>query len=197
MELDDLKKTWDLINDRMKQKEKMDAAIIKEMLLAKSDKAFSRIINYDFFSVIVSVSVIGLLTWQMTRLYFGPFKTGIFLFAIVFLIVSALRSIRNILILNKINFTNPVNENIRLVQHYNITVKRNRIVNYSAVVILIALVVVACLLSPNMEMWRWITIAISVVAGSIGAWWEYKQMYRKNIDSILQSLEELKDLEEN
>ena len=70
MELDDLKKTWDLINDRMKQKEKMDAAIIKEMLLAKSDKAFSRIINYDFFSVIVSVSAIGLLTWQMTRLYF-------------------------------------------------------------------------------------------------------------------------------
>ena len=197
MELDDLKKTWDLINDRMKQKEKMDAAIIKEMLLAKSDKAFSRIINYDFFSVIVSVSAIGLLTWQMTRLYFGPFKTGIFLFSIVFLIVSVLRSIRNILILNKINFTNPVNENIRLVQHYNITVKRNRIVNYSAVVILIALVVVACLLSPNMEMWRWITIAISVVVGSIGAWWEYKQMYRKNIDSILQSLEELKDLEEN
>ncbi len=75
MELDDLKKTWDLINDRMKQKEKMDAAIIKEMLLAKSDKAFSRIINYDFFSVIVSVSAIGLLAWQMTRLYFGPFKT--------------------------------------------------------------------------------------------------------------------------
>jgi hypothetical protein len=45
-----------------------------------------------------------------------------------------------------------------------------------------------------MEMWRWITIAISVVVGSIGAWWEFKQMYRKNIDSILQSLEELRRL---
>jgi len=197
MELDDFKKTWGLINDRMKQKEKMDAAIIKEMLLARSDKAFSRIINYDFFSAIVCVAVIGLLIWQMNRFYFGPFKTGIFLFAIAFSIVGALRSIRNILILNKINFTNPVNENIRLVQHYNITVKRSRIINYSAAVILIALVVVACLLSPNMEMWRWIAIVISVVVGSIGAWWEYKQMYRKNIDSILKSLEELKDLEEN
>ena len=63
MELEELKNTWNLINNRMMQKEGMEAAIIKEMLVAKSDKAFSRMTNYDYFSVIVCMGVIGLLTY--------------------------------------------------------------------------------------------------------------------------------------
>ena len=153
MELEELKNTWNLINNRMMQKEGMEAAIIKEMLVAKSDKAFSRMTNYDYFSVIVCMGVIGLLTWQMNRIYFGPFKTGIFLLAIAFLFVSALRSIKNILILHKINFSNPISDNIRLIQNYNIIVKRTRILNYSAAIVIVALAIIACLLSPNMEVW--------------------------------------------
>lgn len=197
MELEELKNTWNLINNRMMQKEGMEAAIIKEMLVAKSDKAFSRMTNYDYFSVIVCMGVIGLLTWQMNRIYFGPFKTGIFLLAIAFLFVSALRSIKNILILHKINFSNPISDNIRLIQNYNIIVKRTRILNYSAAIIIVALAIIACLLSPNMEVWRWVAIAVSIVIGIVGAWWEYRHMYRKNIDSILKSLNELKELEEH
>ena len=197
MELEELKNTWNLINNRMMQKEVMEAAIIKEMLVAKSDKAFSRMTNYDYFSVIVCMGVIGLLTWQMNRIYFGPFKTGIFLLAIAFLIVSALRSIKNLLILHKINFSNPISDNIRLVQNYNIIVKRTRILNYSAAIIIVALAIIACLLSPNMEVWRWVAIAVSIGIGIVGAWWEYRHMYRKNIDSILESLNELKELEEH
>ena len=197
MELEELKNTWNLINNRMMQKEVMEAAIIKEMLVAKSDKAFSRMTNYDYFSVIVCMGVIGLLTWQMNRIYFGPFKTGIFLLAIAFLFVSALRSIKNILILHKINFSNPISDNIRLIQNYNIIVKRTRILNYSAAIIIVALAIIACLLSPNMEVWRWVAIAVSIVIGIVGAWWEYRHMYQKNIDSILKSLNELKELEEH
>ena len=197
MELEELKNTWNLINNRMMQKEVMEAAIIKEMLVAKSDKAFSRMTNYDYFSVIVCMGVIGLLTWQMNRIYFGPFKTGIFLLAIAFLIVSALRSIKNLLILHKINFSNPISDNIRLVQNYNIIVKRTRILNYSAAIIIVALAIIACLLSPNMEVWRWVAIAVSIGIGIVGAWWEYRHMYRKNIDSILESLNELKELDEH
>ena len=197
MELEELKNTWNLINNRMMQKEGMEAAIIKEMLVAKSDKAFSRMTNYDYFSVIVCMGVIGLLTWQMNRIYFGPFKTGIFLLAIAFLFVSALRSIKNILILHKINFSNPISDNIRLIQNYNIIVKRTRILNYSAAIIIVALAIIACLLSPNMEVWRWVAIAVSIVIGIVGAWWEYRHMYRKNIDSILESLNELKELDEH
>ena len=197
MELEELKNTWNLINNRMMQKEGMEAAIIKEMLVAKSDKAFSRMTNYDYFSVIVCMGVIGLLTWQMNRIYFGPFKTGIFLLAIAFLIVSALRSIKNLLILHKINFSNPISDNIRLVQNYNIIVKRTRILNNSAAIVIVALAIIACLLSPNMEVWRWVAIAVSIVIGIVGAWWEYRHMYRKNIDSILKSLNELKELEEH
>ena len=197
MELEELKNTWNLINNRMMQKEGMEAAIIKEMLVAKSDKAFSRMTNYDYFSVIVCMGVIGLLTWQMNRIYFGPFKTVIFLLAIAFLIVSALRSIKNLLILHKINFSNPISDNIRLVQNYNIIVKRTRILNYSAAIIIVALAIIACLLSPNMEVWRWVAIAVSIVIRIVGAWWEYRHMYRKNIDSILKSLNDLKELEEH
>lgn len=196
MELEELKSAWSLLNNRMMQKEVMEATIIREMLVAKSDKALSKVTNYDYLGIIICMCVIGLLTWQMNRIYFGPFKTGIFLLAIALLIVSALRSIKNLFILHKINFSNPISDNIRLVQNYNIIIKRTTIINYSAATGIVVLAIIAGLMSPNMEVWRWVVIAVSIVIGIIGAWWEYRHMYRKNIDSILKSLDELKELEE-
>ena len=196
MELEELKSTWNLLNNRMMQKEVMEATIIREMLVAKSDKALSKVTNYDYLGIIICMCFIGLLTWQMNRIYFGPFKTGIFLLAIALLIVSVLRSIKNLFILHKINFSNPISDNIRLVQNYNIIIKRTTIINYSAATGIVVLAIIAGLMSPNMEVWRWVGIAVSIVIGIIGAWWEYRHMYRKNIDSILKSLDESKELEE-
>ena len=48
MELEELKTTWSSLDERMKKQEGLNAVIIKEMLIAKSDRGLSRLINYTY-----------------------------------------------------------------------------------------------------------------------------------------------------
>ncbi len=46
-------------------------------------------------------------------------------------------------------------------------------------------------------MWRWVAIIAVFLVVAVIAYWQYKKIYDKNIGSILKSLEELKELEED
>ena len=197
MELDEFKNTWSALDKRLRKQEMLEETIIKEMLQSRSGKALSRLINYTYFGITVCLCAIALMVYRVTTVYFGIFKTSIFAIGIILLLIAACIGIYNVVLLQKIDFTKSVNENIRLTQTYKIRVKKQLAFSYALAAFLIILAVIACVISPNMELWRWIIISVFIVIGIIGACWEYKRIYRANTSTILDSLDKLKELEED
>jgi hypothetical protein len=196
MELEELKNAWSSLDERLNKQEKLKENFIREMLVAKSDKSLNRIINYNCFGIILCLGAIVLFVWRMTSVYFGTFKTTLFLLIIAVLISGVILGIIELFKLHKIDFSESVDKNIRWVQKFNLSFKRQTIYACMVVVILFILGVIAGLRSPNMELWRWVGIAVGICIAIVWGWWEYKHFMGKNISSILKSLEELKELEE-
>jgi hypothetical protein len=196
MELDELKNVWASLDERLNKQEKLKESIIREMLVSKSNKSLSRMINYDYLGIIVCLGVIPILVWRMSQFYLGTLKTTLFLLIITFLIGGIIMGVIELIKLYKIDFSKPVSNNIRLVQQYKLLFKRQAIAAYIVATILIMIGILAGLLTPKMEIWRWVTMIVGICVGIVGGWWEYKHFYGKNIASILKSLEELKELKE-
>ena len=197
MELEELKTIWSSLDERMRKQEGLNVIIIKEMLVNKSNRGLSKLINYTYFGIIGSLIGIPLVIWRMNSLYFGIFKTTIFFLGIVLFFYGVITGVYNLKKLLKIDFAKPIGDNIILVQQYKLSIKKQLIAIYTYVGILLFLVVIVFLIDLNkIEPWRWAVIVAVICICFGGAWWEYKRMYRKNIDSILKSLDELKELEE-
>ena len=195
MELEKLKEIWTSLDNRMQQQEVLKTTLIKEMLISKSDKALSRLINYSYFGLILIISMIPLMLWiwQLP----GNISNVFILIVIVFLLFGIITGIIQLVNLHKINFSTPVNQNIYLVQKTNLFNKRISFIAYIIATILFVSVIIAMLNSPYLiQSWRWFIIITIVFVGAIAGYWEYKRMYRRNFNSILKSLEELKELEE-
>ena len=196
MELEKLKEIWTSFDNRMQQQEGLKTAIIKEMLLSKSDKALSRLINYSYFSTLSILITIPALIWAWTLAY--SIYNVIFPIVFVFVLLGLTAGIIQLIMLHKIDFSKPVNDNIRVVQNLNILIKRYLVFSYIIAGVIIIVVLISVLIYiKNIALWRWFVIGAIISVSIIGAIWEYKRMYRRNFDSILNSLEELKELEES
>lgn len=196
MELDELKNTWTSLDERLKKQEVLKENIMREILYTKSGKSLNRLINYTYFGVIICIVAFIPVINTFTSAYFGSFKTMIFILVFLLLLIGLIMGIYNLVLLHKVDFTNNVSWNIRLMQGYNLRVKKQMLPLYILAVIIILLAVIAGIMSPNMELWRWVVVIAAIPVAAVGAYWEYKRMYKANIASILKSLDELKELEE-
>lgn len=70
-----------------------------------------------------------------------------------------------------------MSNNIKYIQRYKIRVNKQRIALYCIGLVVFALTVIACILSPNMELWRWLLIGLTAVACAIACVWEYKRFF--------------------
>ena len=196
MELEKLKEIWASLDSRMQQQEGLKTAIIKEMLISKSDKALSRLINYGFFGVISGIVFLPVLLWGWTlsSATMNRIVVPIVFFCFLFYIVVAVIQLQK---LYKVNFSNPIKENNRIVNEIVIFNKRFLfITNIVGLMLTILVIVVALISISNVEPWRMGALIAALFIGAIGAVWEYKRMYQRNFKTILDSLEELKELEE-
>lgn len=191
-----MKNTWAELDKQLKNQKILNNNILQEMTKTKTGKAVNRLINYTYFGMIIIVFAIGLVVNRMTSIYFGPFKILIFALIILFLLAGLIMGVSNLILLQKINFLQPVTENIRLTNQYKIRTKKQLLSSYFCAIFIVILTIIAAAISFNMEAWRWIVIFIAVIIGIIGSIWEYKRMYKKNVEIIQSSLEELKELEE-
>lgn len=197
MELDELKNTWAQLETKMNEHQLFNEKIVKEIHKSRYNKSLSQLINYTFIGCIAALVAITILIYRMGVIYFGPFKTTIFILGIVFVLYGFIIGIANLKLLYKIDYSKSVSHNIELTRKYQIRIKKQNLIAYISVIILVLLAVIASALSANMELWRWAAIGGTVAAGVVAAIWDYKRMYKKNINSILESLNEIKELEEN
>lgn len=195
MELEELKNIWSSLDDRLKKQETLKETIIKEMLKAKSDKALSRLINYELIGILVLLLIIPVIIYAFdlhTKLAgHRIFMYSMFVISIVLLLWQVIK----VYGLMHIDYTKPVNTNIHYANKYNIWIKKEKMV----MLFLIPVVLIPCfyfyaVLNVNAFLWAFlICLSVGLVLYSI---WSYKKLYDKNITSILKSLDDLKELEE-
>lgn len=197
MELEELKQKWDKLEYTIEKSMKMNLKIAEEMHQSRYNRSISVLINYTYLGCIVALLVMIGLFCKITTTYFGPFKITIFILAIILLASGLIVGFTNLKLLFKIDYSKSINHNIALTRTYQIRIKRQSLIASILILILIILGIIASLLSPNMELWRWVTIGFILVIGIIIAKWEYKNIYKKNIETLLKSLDELNELAED
>ncbi|MBK5719364.1 hypothetical protein JGH11_00630 [Dysgonomonas sp. Marseille-P4677] len=195
MEINELKDTWLLLDDRLKKQEIFNENIIKEMLYTKADKSLNKLINAELIGLIIVLLVIPVILHCINNKIDLP-EYNIFLWAmipicILLIIWQALKIYK----LTRIDFFKAISNNIKHTNGYNIWIKREKMVMILFVPILfLSITYIYAQLNLNYTL-RGLMACIGLVT-IIFTCWSYKKLYDKNIKSILKSLDELKELKE-
>lgn len=206
MELDELKNRWSTLDERLKKQETLKENIIKKMMYEKADKSLNKLINYSIFGIVAYVGTTILLIYLLCSMRLSytaeylektSFLQIMLLVFIIGFIVSIIFGTMNFLLLSKINYSNPIRENIEYAQQYKIRSKKLIMVIYAVFVPLFFILLIGMQLSGFLGTAQWTFIVFLIIAGTIYSIWEYKRFYKKNIQIIHESLEELKELEED
>jgi len=197
MELEELKTVWASFDKRLENQELLKSAILRETLKSKSDTALGRMINYGYFGL-ASVVLVLAASFYVEFFVRRPFNLGfeiILGFAFVILGYGLYQGIKLLCTLHQIDFSKSVADNLTKVHKYCRLYMQQLKILLPAIGLLITGCVINYLLTYKIEAWRLVAIAGALAGGTVWGVWEYKRMYRKNIDIISQSLEELKNLE--
>lgn len=195
MELDELKNTWQSLDERLQKQEVLKKNIMKEMLQTKSDKALNRLLGYEILGVIILLIVIPVIIYALN---FHPdlpgYKTFMYIMLVVDVIFFFWQSYK-VYELMQIDFSKSVSTNMQYTNKYNIHIKKEKLVmRYFIPLIYVCCTYLYARLNVNVVLWAFLVCtAIGLVLYTI---WSYRRLYDKNIKSILQSLDNLKELEE-
>lgn len=205
MELDELRNRWSSLDERLKKQEALKENIIKKMMYEKAGKSQSKLLNYGIFGTVLYVGTAILLIYILLWMRFSPnpeyvsktlFMQILLLVFIVGFIISVTFQIKNLILLNKINYSNPMKINIEYAEQYRIRSRKLTMVIYAVFVPLFAILLIAMGSLGIFGMKHWTFILFLIIAASVYSIWEYKKFYMKNIQIIQESLNELKELEE-
>jgi len=194
MDLENLKSQWSAMNDRMEKQEILKEKILFQMLNAKSDKSLNRLLAYEVISLIFSVLFIPLLLYIYYEKGMETYRP-VFLGAIIFLIICVIWYGIKVLVLSKIDFAKTLKNNLLYINKYSIYIKYEKLFMYY---ILIPVIFVCCTfyyIKLHATLYSWIFASCVGLAAIFFTVYFY-QLYKKNISTIQQNLEELRELEE-
>jgi len=198
MELEELKNTWAVLDERLKKNEMLNKRMVQEMLCNKSNRALNKLMNTEFFSML-TLLVIPLCIWLYHQPRFENILSAKILYIVVIVtcILSAIWNCYKILkYLRNINFSKSIGDNLYYINKYNITIKKEKIVNYFVIFPVFSLLGILGYYELKATFSLWIFLFIVLTIGIATSYWMYKKIYDANIQSIKKSLEELKELKE-
>lgn len=197
MELEELKNTWNLLNNKLEEDKSLKESLILEMIHTKADKSVNRLINYEIFSVVVLILLIPIMSYWYYR-FGGKFIMWdiYILYTLAVCLLAACYCVFKIQELMRIDLAKKVSENMYYTNRYNIRIKREKL--YLNLIVGPVFVVLAIFMAIEMKVRLdvWIFLICVFILASLGTYWSYKRIYDKNIASILKSLNEIKELEE-
>jgi|GEM_PF-553804 hypothetical protein len=196
MESDELKNAWKALDNRLNENKALNETLIKEMMHSKANKSISRLIVWDIIGITISLLVIPfvvhmyfknnnhLIFWNITMIYVA-------LICIVAIGWYCLKLYR----LTKINFSQNISHNIYNTNKYNILVTKEKIA-INIIWPTLAGLIILIYAQTKVHLSLWAFLICMLMLGTIFIWLSYKKVYDK-IKSILKSMNEIKELEEN
>jgi predicted Kef-type K+ transport protein len=196
MELDDLKAAWAELDNRLKKNEELKESIILGMMRSKAEKTVNRFIAWEMFSVIVLPLIIpyclfrfdsiGGKNWVLDALIF---------FMIVIGFVYPFWGVYKLHGLMKFDISKNVGNNILSMNRYRIQLSREKKILTYFVVPILGILVISLYVTMKVKLPLWTLLICVFVSVGLICYWSYNY-YNKSIDSILKSLDEIRELKE-
>ncbi|MDR1584050.1 MAG: hypothetical protein LBS55_12500 [Prevotellaceae bacterium] len=199
MNLEELKNVWASVDERLGKQELLNGSIIREMIRDKSDKSLRKLLNHEVHLLVFNLFSIPLL---IALLFIDEFRVHtqwsgkVFVWTMVVVCSATVTwQLIKIVKLMKVDFTKSLRNNFLFMNRFNIWIKKEKIVWIFITPLLYCQAIwLYALLHVNVALW--IFLACGLLFGLFLMFYMYKRIYNRNIDSIRQSLEELKELEE-
>ena len=194
MNLENLKSEWSAMNDRMEKQEILKEKMFRHILNTKSDKSLSRLVTYEVTSLIASILFIPALFYIFNKTGM-EFVKIVIIGGIVFLAICVVWFGIKVLTLSKIDFTKTLKNNLFYINKYAVYIKYEKLIGYY---FLIPLIMIACTFhyaKMHVSLYLWILMSCVGIAAILFTVYSYRS-YNKNISTIQQNLEELRELEE-
>jgi hypothetical protein len=194
MNLENLKSEWSAMNDRMEKREILEEKMFCQMLNAKSDKSLNRLVAYEVAGLIFGVLFVPVLFYCFNSIELG-FERTVIIGAIVFLAICVIWIGIKIFALSKIDFSKSLKNNLFYVNKFAIYIKYERLIGYYFVIPLAGLICVIHYTKIHASLFWWVLMSCFLTTMIIFVIFFYR-LYSKNISTIQQNLEELRELEE-
>lgn len=193
MELEELKMSWNLLNERLEENEILNKRIIKEMITRRTESAYERLFKLNLFKLVV-VIVISLLFPVMYVAGDVGMKTLSFVLLEVTLTLGLISQIFLFSTLAKFDMEKKkTQELIKLALLYKLWARRNY--TYGTALALIVLIAYWIIQEVHLMQHGFIGMGFILLYAFIVMCYQIR-FYRKNIRTIEKSLEELKEFEE-
>ena len=200
MELDELKEAWTALDNRLKRNKELNESIILDMMKSKAWKTVNRFIVYEIIGVVVVLLIIPFCIWALYMfrgMYLYMAYDILMYFVIMFCFVYTFWSTFKLNGLMKIDLSKDVGNNILYVNRYNIQLKKEKnFMNWFGIPVLCILMIFThTSTKTKLPLWVWTFMICALITGVLLNYWIYKK-YEKSIDSILKSLDEIRELKE-
>jgi len=194
MELEELKVAWSALDNRLKKNEELKESIILEMMQSKAGRLVDRFISLEIFGVIMMLLIGPLCIFLLDR--FKGIVNIYIIFTAIICFVYSFWGVIKIHGLMKFDISKDVSNNIYYVNRYNHQINRYEKKFYWCFLVpAIVIFLVLSFASMKVTLSRWFLMICALIAGILFSYWSYKR-YNKNIDSILRSLDEIRELKE-
>ena len=194
MDLENLKSEWSAMNDRMEKQEILKEKMFCQILNTKSDKSLNRLVAYEVVSLIFSVLFIPVLLWMFNNTRIEFVKTVI-IGAIVILAICVIWYGIKVFVLLKIDFTKTLKNNSFYINKYAVYIKYEKLIGYYFLIPLIMIVCTFYYAKLHASLFLWVLMSCGFIAAILFTIYFYR-LYNKNISTIQQNLEELRELKE-
>jgi len=192
MDLENLKLEWSAMNDRMEKQEIFKEKIFCQMLNTKSEKSLGRLVAYEVVGLIFSVLFIPVLFYMFYKEgMIRPIVVG----AIIYMVICIIWYGIKVFVLSKIDFTKTLKSNSLYINKYAIYIKYEKLIGYYIVTPVVIVVCAFFYAKMHAPLFAWILASCAFIAMILFLIYFYR-LYNKNISTIQQNLEELRELEE-
>lgn len=191
MTLDELKKGWGVLNERLSQNEVVNQRIIKEMILRKTNSAYDAIYQTNKWGLIATF-FIGALMLPLAKTFGMPIYRETFIALETFILLGFLYEGYMFHVLSRFNLhTMKVDEMMHSILKY----KKMYIENQRYGKLAILLIVLICMGLQRAFTLPVIVATILFTLVSIFMMYVQDKRHRQHLQEIEKGLEELKDFE--
>lgn len=193
MELEEMRNAWLALGEKLDQKEKISALLIRDMYQTKVKKSLNVLLGYEILSVVVCFLVLPFIGWLLVKTPDRLFFYTIFYWG-VYSLLAAIWCSMKVTLLIKIDEVGVIKDNIKYINTYAVWIHKERF--YYTVFGIIGVIPMSIIYMLHAGLWQWIFMGAVFIVAILLTIWSYKRVYYKNIRTIQQNLNELKDLED-
>ena len=186
MNLDEMKNSWNVLNERLEQNEILNKRIIEEMVASKTKSAYDSIYNQELRGLYI-ILLCGLIVLPVNRFLGINMKLSSFMFLALLFQLAILYSLSKF----KLNYM-KVNELTRTVLKYRRFYSYNK--KYGTILGLGSVIVFMISESKITNPYAFVPVLTVMIVGCIYSYTKMKQ-HEQKIKEVEQGLAELKEFE--